>query len=65
MRDNDLAAAADYLCVPAGRAEAVVGYYGEFPEEIDEEIALNEAEAESESERGLATRQNGQAALRR
>ncbi len=59
--DNDLAAAADYLCVPAGRVEAVVGYYGEFPEEIDEEIALNEAE----SERGLATWQNGQAALRR
>jgi uncharacterized protein (DUF433 family) len=59
--DNDLAAAADYLRVPAGRVEAVVGYYGEFPEEIDEEIALNEAE----SERGLATWQNGQAALRR
>lgn len=51
----------NYLRVPTGLVEAVVGYYGEFPEEIDEEIALDEAE----SERGLATWQNGQAALRR
>ena len=59
--DDDAAAAADYLGVPGGLVEAAVGYYGEFQQEIDEEIALNEAE----SERGLATWRNGQAALRR
>jgi len=63
VRDNedDIAAAADYLSVPGGSVDAAVGYYGEFRQEIDEEIALNAAE----SERGLAVWRNGQAALRR
>jgi len=43
--DNDLAAAADYLGVARGPVEADVTYYGEFAEEIDEEIAINRAEA--------------------
>jgi hypothetical protein len=46
--------------VPAGLVEAAVAYYGEFWQEIGEEIALNEAE----SQRGLAAWRNGQAALR-
>jgi len=59
--DHDTVAAADYLSVPVGLVEAAVGYYGEFRQEIDEEIALNELE----SERGVATWQKGQAALGR
>lgn len=63
VRDNanDLREAADYLDVPVGLVEASVAYYGEFSPEIDEQIALNEAE----SERGLAAWRQGQQALRR
>lgn len=59
--DDDSLVAADYLHVPTGLVEAAVTYYGEFRAEIDEEIALNEAE----SERGLAAWQKGRQALRR
>jgi uncharacterized protein (DUF433 family) len=38
--------AAAYLEIQAGLVEAAVSYYGEYHEEIDEEIALNEAEYE-------------------
>lgn len=62
VRDNDgsLAEAADYLELPAGLVEAAVTYYGEYREEIDSEIALNEAEYE----RGRAAAAAGEQALR-
>lgn len=59
--DNEVTVAADYLSVPVGLVEAAVSYYGEFQPEIDEEIALNEAE----SKRGLDAWRSGQAALRK
>jgi uncharacterized protein (DUF433 family) len=61
VRDNknDLAAAASYLGVPLGLVEAAVNYYGEYRDEIDEEIALNQAEWE----RGYAAWEAGQRAL--
>ena len=48
VRDNDgsIAQAADYLQVPAGLVEAAAAYYGEYREEIDAEIELNETEYE-------------------
>ncbi|HLR92961.1 MAG TPA: hypothetical protein VK053_00410 [Jiangellaceae bacterium] len=50
-RDNDgsTAYAAEYLQVPAGLVEAAVAYYGEYRDEIDAEIELNEAEHELRS----------------
>jgi hypothetical protein len=51
--------AAAYLGIPAGLVEAAVSYYGEYQEEIDEEIALNDAEYE----RGRAAAANGARAL--
>lgn len=46
IRDNggSIAEAAEYLRVPTGLVEAAVAYYGEFRDDIDAEIALNEAE---------------------
>lgn len=62
VRDNDnsIAATAEYLRVPAGLVEAGVAYYGEYREEIDAEIARNEAEYE----RGRAEARDGERALR-
>lgn len=62
VRDNDgsLAEAAAYLEIPAGLVEAAVSYYGDYREEIDDEIRLNEAEYE----RGLAAAASGERALR-
>jgi predicted transcriptional regulator len=61
VRDNanDVIEAAEYLGVPAGVVEAAVTYYGEFRDEIEAEIALNDVE----SERALAAHRRGQAAL--
>jgi hypothetical protein len=61
VRDNgnDVAAAAEYLRVPRGLIEAAVTYYGEFREEIDAEIARNDAE----SERALQAYRQAHAAL--
>jgi uncharacterized protein (DUF433 family) len=59
--DNDVQAAAEYLNLPVGLVEAAVSYYGEFRDEIDAEIALNEAE----SQRGLEAYRKGQLALGR
>lgn len=61
VRDNDgsTTAAADYLQAPAGLVEAAVSYYGEHRDEIDREIALNEAEYES----GRAAAASGRRAL--
>ena len=62
VRDNDgsIVAAADYLHVPVGLVEAAVAYYGEYRDEIDDEIELNEVEYE----RGRAAAAAGEQALR-
>lgn len=61
VRDNNgaIAEAAEYLRVPAGLVEAAVTYYGEYRDEIDREIELNEAEYE----RGRAAAAAGEQAL--
>lgn len=63
VRDHagDTAAAADYLGIPPGLADAAVTYYGEFREEIDAEIEQNRAESQRGHEAWLA----GQRALAR
>jgi uncharacterized protein (DUF433 family) len=62
IRDNNgsIAQAADYLQVPAGLVEASAAYYGEYKDEIDQEIELNEAEYA----RGIAAAAAGERALR-
>ena len=62
VRDNNgsVAEAAEYLEIPVGLVEAAVTYYGEYREEIDSEIARNEAEYE----RGRAAAAAGEQALR-
>lgn len=62
VQDNDgsLEEAAQYLQVPSGFVEAAVAYYGEYREEIDVQISLNEAEYE----RGRAAAAAGERALR-
>ncbi len=62
VRDNNgsIAEAAEYLQIPAGLVEAAVAYYGEYRDEIDREIELNEAEYE----RGRAAAAAGEQALR-
>lgn len=57
--DNDPEAAAAYLEVPVGLVQASIVYYGEYRDEIDAEIALNQAE----SERGYAAWEAGKQAL--
>ena len=62
VRDNNgsMTEAAEYLQIPPGLVEAAVAYYGEYRDEIDREIALNEAEYE----RGRAAAAAGEQALR-
>lgn len=62
VRDNDgsIDTAAEYLQIPTGLVEAAVVYYGEYRDEIDEEIELNEAEYE----RGKAAADAGEQAIR-
>lgn len=62
VRDNDgsTTEAAGYLELSPGLLEAAVAYYGEYREEIDEEIRLNE----SEYERGVEAASRGAQALR-
>jgi hypothetical protein len=62
VRDNEgsVPEAAAYLEIPVGLVEAAVAYYGEYRDEIDEEIQLNEAEYE----RGRAAATGGERALR-
>jgi len=62
VQDNNgsIADAAAYLRVPDGLVEAAVAYYGEYHDEIDEQIELNEAEYE----RGRAAVAAGAQALR-
>ncbi len=56
---NDVESTAALLEVPVGLVQAAVAYYGSFPEEIDAQIADNEAEWE----RGYAAWEAGQRAL--
>ena len=62
VRDNDgsIREAAEYLEVPAGLVEAAVAYHGDYRDEIDRDIDLNEAEYE----RGQAAIAAGERALR-
>jgi len=62
VRDNNgsIPEAAEYLEVPAGLVEAAVAYYGEYRDEIDRDIEINEAEYE----RGQAAIVAGEQALR-
>ena len=61
-RDNDgsLEEAAAYLQIPLGLVQAAAAYYGEYRNEIDQEIELNEAEYQ----RGLEAAAAGERALR-
>jgi len=61
VRDNgsDLQEAANYLSLPLGLVQAAVAYYGDYRDEIDDRIALNEAEWES----GYAAQEAGRLAL--
>jgi uncharacterized protein (DUF433 family) len=61
VRDNggDLEEAASYLGVPLGLVQAAVAYYGDYRDEIDAEIELNEAEWE----RGYRAWEAGRQAL--
>lgn len=63
VRDNDgsIQEAAAYLELPAGLVQAAVTYYGQYNDEIDAEIELNEAEYQ----RGLEAAAAGERALRR
>lgn len=62
VKDNagSARAAAEYLQLPSGVVEAAVAYYGDYRDEIDEEIDLNE----QEYERGRAAAGAGERALR-
>jgi uncharacterized protein (DUF433 family) len=62
VQDNggSVAHAAEYLQVPAGLVEAAVAYYGEYRDEVDEQIECNEADYE----RGRAAVVAGEQALR-
>jgi hypothetical protein len=56
---NDLEQTATLLEIPLGLAQAAIDYYGAYQEEIDAQIADNEAEWE----RGYAASQAGRRAL--
>lgn len=58
--DGSVTEAAAYLQIPTGLVQAAVAYYGEYRDEIDAEIAANEAEYE----RGRAAAATGEQALR-
>jgi len=59
--DGDVRAAADYLELSLGLAQAAVTYYGAYPDEIDGWIELNRRE----SDEAHAAFEAGQASLRR
>jgi uncharacterized protein (DUF433 family) len=62
VRDNEgsITEAAEYLQIPVGLVEAAVTYYGEYRDEVDAQIELNEAEYE----RGWAAAAAAELALR-
>ncbi len=57
--DNDPDEAAAYLGIAPGLVQAAIAYYGDYRDEIDAEIALNQAEWE----RGYAAMEAGKQAL--
>lgn len=57
--DGDPQQAASHLGIAPGLVQTAVAYYGDYREEIDEQIAVNEAEWE----RGYATWEAGKRAL--
>lgn len=57
--NGSVAAAAQYLQIPDGLVGAAVDYYGEYRDEIDGQIELNQ----SEYERGRASAAAGERAL--
>jgi uncharacterized protein (DUF433 family) len=57
--DNDSREAAAYLEIAPGLVQAAIVYYGDYRDEIDAEIALNQAEWE----RGYAAWEAGKQAL--
>jgi uncharacterized protein (DUF433 family) len=57
--NNDPDGAAAYLGIAPGLVQAAIAYYGDYREEIDAEIALNQAEWE----RGYAAWEAGRRAL--
>jgi uncharacterized protein (DUF433 family) len=57
--DNDVDEAAAYLNIPVGLVQAAIAYYGDYRDEIDAKIALNQAAWE----RGYAAWEAGQQAL--
>ncbi len=59
--DGSVTEAAAYLQIPTGLVQAAAAYYGEYRDEIDAEIAANEAEYE----RGRGAAAAGEQALRR
>lgn len=59
--DGSSTGAAAYLQIPEGLVQAAVAYYGEYRDEIDSEIAANNAEYE----RGRAAAAAGERALLR
>jgi uncharacterized protein (DUF433 family) len=61
VRDNDgsVDEAAAYVHMPVGLVQAAVAYYGEYRDEIDAEIELNEAEYQ----RGFGAAAAGERAL--
>jgi uncharacterized protein (DUF433 family) len=58
--DGNIGESADYLSVPVGVVQAAVSYYGEFRDEIDDEIAVND----EEWERGRSAWEAGRRAVR-
>ncbi len=46
QNESSVAAAADYLEIPASHVEACVGYYAEYQDEVDEWAAREHEEAE-------------------
>jgi|SRR5579884_1398078 len=58
--DGSIEEAAAYLEVPVGLVQAAVAYYGEYPDEIDAAIEVNEAEYR----RGFEAAAAGERALR-
>jgi uncharacterized protein (DUF433 family) len=59
--EDDLERTAELLAISPGLVQAAVAYYGHYRQEIEAEIALNEAEWE----RGYATWEAGRRALSR
>ena len=54
--DDSVAAVAELMSLPAAKVHVALRYYGDYPDEIDAEIAQNEADAEAGFEAWQARR---------